>query len=363
MTTERDDTMFVDECDRALDEMERALDDVRLALVEATIDERATTREEDDAREFERARRRRPERSSTRSRRVCVERGERCWTRVRESSLGVGGKAAMVTRCGRVETRARTRGGTRREGRRYLAGDSEGDVGDDERGDEGGERDGVDSIGARGLGLGASAASARRRRRRARRVLPRTARARGEQRGGDARKEREGSRVRERARRGIARGESRDVVRGRRRVWRARRQATETPTTARETREDDGAVEDEPSSSTRDALSGARTTVATTTAAASRARPPPAAAAAETRAADSTPCAVPIVSTPPRTSSRSAPTFSIARRTSVRPFWRRSPRSGESLTRSGAAAREGVAKMDRNLKVVKGMNSWTRLGC
>ena len=44
MTTERDDTMFVDECDRALDEMERALDDVRLALVEATIDERATTR-------------------------------------------------------------------------------------------------------------------------------------------------------------------------------------------------------------------------------------------------------------------------------------------------------------------------------
>ena len=42
--------MFVDECDRALDEMERALDDVRLALVEATIDERATTRKEDDAR-------------------------------------------------------------------------------------------------------------------------------------------------------------------------------------------------------------------------------------------------------------------------------------------------------------------------
>ena len=52
MTTERDDTMFVDECDRALDEMERALADVRLAPVEATIDERATTRKEDDAREF-----------------------------------------------------------------------------------------------------------------------------------------------------------------------------------------------------------------------------------------------------------------------------------------------------------------------
>ena len=35
----------------------------------------------------------------------------------------------------------------------------------------------------------------------------------------------------------------------------------------------------------------------------------------------------------------------------------------ESLTRSGAAARAAAKKMDQNLKVVKGMNSWTRLGC
>ena len=56
MTTERDDTMSVDECDRALDEMERALDDVRLALVEATIDangcSRAADCREDEDREL-----------------------------------------------------------------------------------------------------------------------------------------------------------------------------------------------------------------------------------------------------------------------------------------------------------------------
>lgn len=35
----------------------------------------------------------------------------------------------------------------------------------------------------------------------------------------------------------------------------------------------------------------------------------------------------------------------------------------ESLIRSGAAARGAKKKMDENLKIVKGMNSWTRLGC
>jgi hypothetical protein len=34
----------------------------------------------------------------------------------------------------------------------------------------------------------------------------------------------------------------------------------------------------------------------------------------------------------------------------------------ESLIRSGAAARGAKKKMDENLKIVKGMNSWTRLG-
>ena len=138
--------------------------------------------------------------------------------------------------------------------------------------------------------------------------------------------------------------------------------ATETPTTARETREDDGAVEDEPSSSTRDALSGARTTVATTTATTSRARPPPDAAAAERarrldamRGADRLDASSDVLAQCADVLDRTQDVGASVLETLAA--------QRESLTRSGAAAREASKKMDRNLKVVKGMNSWTRLGC
>ena len=369
MTTERDDTMFVDECDRALDEMERALDDVRLALVEATIDERATTRKEDDAREF----RARAAATSgavvdaieTRLRRT---RREVLDARSREFPGGSGGKAAMVTRCGRVETRARD---ARRDARAFARGDDISPVIPKvTSGTTSGEtREGSGAMASirsalRGLGLGASAASARGD---AAVDAPRYSREQRE------REANSGVETRGRSARDRAfvneRGEgSLGVSRG---TWfagaaeslaRVGAAATETPTTARETREDDGAVEDEPSSSTRDALSGARTTVATTTATTSRARPPPDAAAAERarrldamRGADRLDASSDVLAQCADVLDRTQDVGASVLETLAA--------QRESLTRSGAAAPRGVEKMDRNLKVVKGMNSWTRLGC
>ena len=369
MTTERDDTMFVDECDRALDEMERALDDVRLALVEATIDERATTRKEDDAREF----RARAAATSgavvdaieTRLRRT---RREVLDARSREFPGGSGGKAAMVTRCGRVETRARD---ARRDARAFARGDDISPVIPRvTSGTTSGEtREGSGAMASirsalRGLGLGASAASARGD---AAVDAPRYSREQRE------REANSGVETRGRSARDRAfvneRGEgSLGVSRG---TWfagaaeslaRVGAAATETPTTARETREDDGAVEDEPSSSTRDALSGARTTVATTTATTSRARPPPDAAAAERarrldamRGADRLDASSDVLAQCADVLDRTQDVGASVLETLAA--------QRESLTRSGAAAREASKKMDRNLKVVKGMNSWTRLGC
>lgn len=371
MTTERDDTMFVDECDRALDEMERALDDVRLALVEATIDERATTRKEDDAREF----RARAAATSgavvdaieTRLRRT---RREVLDARSREFPGGSGGKAAMVTRCGRVETRARD---ARRDARAFARGDDISPVipkvTSGTSGTSGETREGSGAMASirsalRGLGLGASAASARGD---AAVDAPRYSREQRE------REANSGVETRGRSARDRAfvneRGEgSLGVSRG---TWfagaaeslaRVGAAATETPTTARETREDDGAVEDEPSSSTRDALSGARTTVATTTATTSRARPPPDAAAAERarrldamRGADRLDASSDVLAQCADVLDRTQDVGASVLETLAA--------QRESLTRSGAAAREASKKMDRNLKVVKGMNSWTRLGC
>jgi len=361
--------MSVDACDRALDEMERALDDVRLALVEATIDERATTREEDDAREF----RARAAATSgavvdaieTRLRRT---RREVLDARSREFPGGSGGKAAMVTRCGRVETRARD---ARRDARAFARGDDISPVIPKvTSGTTSGEtREGSGAMASirsalRGLGLGASAASARED---AAVDAPRYSREQRE------REANSGVETRGRSARDRAfvneRGEgSLGVSRG---TWfagaaeslaRVGAAATETPTTARETREDDGAVEDEPSSSTRDALSGARTTVATTTATTSRARSPPDAAAAERarrldamRGADRLDASSDVLAQCADVLDRTQDVGASVLETLAA--------QRESLTRSGAAAREASKKMDRNLKVVKGMNSWTRLGC
>jgi hypothetical protein len=364
--------MSVDACDRALDEMERALDDVRLALVEATIDERATTREEDDAREF----RARAAATSgavvdaieTRLRRT---RREVLDARSREFPGGSGGKAAMVTRCGRVETRARD---ARRDARAFARGDdispviprvksgTSGRTSGETR-EESGAMASIRSA-LRGLGLGGSAASARED---AAVDAPRYSREQRE------REANSGVETRGRSARDRAfvneRGEgSLGVSRG---TWfagaaeslaRVGAAATETPTTARETREDDGAVEDEPSSSTRDALSGARTTVATTTATTSRARSPPDAAAAERarrldamRGADRLDASSDVLAQCADVLDRTQDVGASVLETLAA--------QRESLTRSGAAAREASKKMDRNLKVVKGMNSWTRLGC
>ena len=361
--------MFVDECDRALDEMERALDDVRLALVEATIDERATTRKEDDAREF----RARAAATSgavvdaieTRLRRT---RREVLDARSREFPGGSGGKAAMVTRCGRVETRARD---ARRDARAFARGDDISPVIPKvTSGTTSGEtREGSGAMASirsalRGLGLGASAASARGD---AAVDAPRYSREQRE------REANSGVETRGRSARDRAfvneRGEgSLGVSRG---TWfagaaeslaRVGAAATETPTTARETREDDGAVEDEPSSSTRDARSGARPTVAPTTATPSRARPPPDAAAAERarrldamRGADRLDASSDVLAQCADVLDRTQDVGASVLETLAA--------QRESLTRSGAAAREASKKMDRNLKVVKGMNSWTRLGC
>ncbi len=372
MTTERDETMSVDEMERALDEMERALDDVRLALVEATIDERATTREEDDAREF----RARAAATSgavvdaieTRLRRTLREVLD---ARSREFPGGSGGKAAMVTRCGRVETRARD---ARRDARAFARGDDISPVIPRATSGTSGTTSGETSEGSgamasirsalRGLGLGASAASAKRD---AAVDAPRYSREQRE------REANSGVETRGRSARDRAfvneRGEgSLGVSRG---TWfagaaeslaRVGAAATETPTTARETPEDDGAVEDEPSSSTRDALSGATTTVATTTATTSRAFPPPDAAAAERarrldamRGADRLDASSDVLAQCADVLERTQDVGASVLETLAA--------QRESLTRSGAAAREASKKMDRNLKVVKGMNSWTRLGC
>ena len=180
----------------------------------------------------------------------------------------------MVTRCGRVETRALD---ARRDARAFARGDDISPVipkvTSGTSGTSGETREGSGAMASirsalRGLGLGASAASARGD---AAVDAPRYSREQRE------REANSGVETRGRSARDRAfvneRGEgSLGVSRG---TWfagaaeslaRVGAAATETPTTARETREDDGAVEDEPSSSTRDALSGARTTVATTTA-------------------------------------------------------------------------------------------------
>lgn len=348
--------MSVDACDRALDEMERALDDVRLALVEATIDERATTREEDDAREF----RARAAATSgavvdaieTRLRRT---RREVLDARSREFPGGSGGKAAMVTRCGRVETRARD---ARRDARAFARGDDISPViprvtsGTSGR-TSGETREGSGAMASirsalRGLGLGGSAASARED---AAVDAPRYSREQRE------REANSGVETRGRSARDRAfvneRGEgSLGVSRG---TWfaGAAESLARVGSTATETSANAAPSASASEDVARDELFERR--------ASSEARSAPTAAAGERarrvdamRGADRLDASSDVLSECADVLAETQDVGASVLETLAA--------QRESLIRSGAAARGAKKKMDENLKIVKGMNSWTRLG-
>ena len=372
--------MSIDAARRALDEMERALDDAHRALVEATIDARATRRDDDEANEF-RARAATTSESTVDAIEARLRRTIRDVLDARSRAFpgGSAEKAAMVTRCGRLETRARD---ARRDARAFARGDEispaipsavTGDVG---------EARGTGAMASirsalRGLGLGASTATA----------ATKSAAAAGAPRYSREQREREansGVETRGRSARDRAfvdeRGEgSLGVSRG---TWFAgaaeslarvgavaRETSTTTTTTTRETREtrekddDVTAIGDDETFPTREALLGTSATFTSSTVTPSRdARSPTDAASAERarrldamRGADRLDASSDVLTQCADVLERTQDVGASVLETLAA--------QRESLTRSGAAARAAAKKMDQNLKVVKGMNSWTRLGC
>jgi len=367
--------MSIDAARLALDEMERALDDAHRALVEATIDARATRRDDDEANEF-RARAANSSESTVDAIEARLRRTIRDVLDARSRAFpgGSAEKAAMVTRCGRLETRARD---ARRDARAFARGDeispaipsaatgATGDIG---------ETLGTGAMASirsalRGLGLGASAAAAATRDagagapRYSREQREREANSGVETRGWSAR-DRAFVNERGEGSLGVSRGTwFAGAAESLARVGAVARETTTTTTTTTTTREKDDVAVGHDASSTREALLGTSATFASSTATPSRDAPPPTDAASAERArrldamrgADRLDASSDVLAQCADVLERTQDVGASVLETLAA--------QRESLTRSGAAARAAAKKMDQNLKVVKGMNSWTRLGC
>jgi len=366
--------MSIDDARLALDEMERALDAAHRALVEATIDARATRRDDDEANEF-RARAANSSESTVDAIEARLRRTIRDVLDARSRAFpgGSAEKAAMVTRCGRLETRARD---ARRDARAFARGDEISPAIPSAATEDVGETRGTGAMASirsalRGLGLGASTSPAAAKRdagggapRYSREQREREANSGVETRGKSAR-DRAFVDERGEGSLGVSRGTwFEGAAESLARVGAVAREPPPTTTTTMREKDDDvAAVGDGETLSTREALLGRSATFTSSTATSSRAaRSPTDAASAERarrldamRGADRLDASSDVLAQCADVLERTQDVGASVLETLAA--------QRESLTRSGAAARAASKKMDQNLKVVKGMNSWTRLGC